>query len=190
MDLVSWSSPKCGQEKPDSFVDIICSRPLTQSRKVRPCRRLNTLQKRAGPGLQKYEEKCRARSFSGARCMPSLPGQVRLQEPRLCKTRWKSCVLFTIQSRKTQFFHPIFTQPVEETFRGSLYYPASGVRHYSPRTPTDRETDRAINLEIEGALIKQIQREGRLVVLGVLGQTGYLSQRGSFVVEVRPQYFK
>ena len=34
---------------------------------------------------QKYEEKCRARPFSGARCMPSrappcLPGQVHLQK--------------------------------------------------------------------------------------------------------------
>lgn len=59
MDLVLWSSPRCrqGGKKLESFMDIICTWSLTQSRKLRPCRRLNTLQKKSGMGLHKSTRK-------------------------------------------------------------------------------------------------------------------------------------
>ena len=99
--------------------------------------------------------------------------------------------LFTL-SRQENFFLTPYSHNLWKTLSEApcttILPPESAIIH-----PTDRprETDWAINLEIEGALIKQIQREGRPVVLGVLGQTamcmGYLSQ---LVVQFSPQYFK
>ena len=132
---------------------------------------------------QKYEEKCRARPFSRARCMPSrappcLPGQVHLQKTsrRFFPGCGKLGKKVAICSRKENIFFPHIHTTCGRPF---LRLPVllSCLRSLPLFT---QPTDRAINLEIEGALLKQIQREGRPVVLGVWGQTamcmGYLLQ--------------
>ena len=125
---------------------------------------------------QKYEEKCRARPFSGARCMPSrappcLPGQVHLR--KTSKRLFPGCVKlgerFTFCSPYCMYENTIVSIPyshnlwktLSEALCTTILPPESAIIH-----PTDRPSDQLGN---RGSPNKANPERGKTGSLGSLG---------------------